>query len=764
MQESTKRILSFFIIMLSFVACEKEEATINIADTTCQYSSANPSLGSICLSIDKQYLSDKSITISLHTMQDYFINNAKQFRNDYLLRKLEFDRYKIKVQVFSKDSDILLLDREFVQDISAYEPDAKLTISTHPLASGIVSLLDTMGKEVILIREMVLTPDNQKMIIRPPFGAIEIYNRQNGELLSTFTHQYPEELFAGNDVVMIATGATVTAYDIHTQEQLYTFTEERPIGSNGHPTGSNGRTPATFSKDSTFFARSSRNNTSGSVRDTRTGKVILNFSHDNYHAISTPSLISNNNTLVIAGYQNSEVIIYNLKDQSRIFLYTNHANLRYIFLSADEQELFTVGSDGEIKTWDMQTLKKTQTTQTNLHWTRIEATPDGRYLIGSKGQMIDVWDMQTQSLAHTMHAPAHFLINKDGKSLTTIASTKDESRVNLRDIETGAWLTVDQNKPSYWTNEIHLSSDEQFLYFSGVYDLQLHKLNLATEAIDRSLLVSTTKSVVKFQELSEGRFVGMNFAGACFIGDFNTATFEEFLECGAWNLEIMPDKQSIIFAILSNVEQLNFQTKKFTKLIDTDFDIHELLLVSEDTLLLAVQEPSDSYRTMHTLKLWDINKGELIDTFPGVHQAILTMFLSDNKQYLITVHRTTLTIWDYQKKQIIHSLTDLAGSYPVKILGDNATAMVIASTGELYIVDLQTGSLIQIINSPSHKTFSATVAEKNGLFYTAAGGIIKVWGNAHSQPTNPSTSSGAKKLFEWGVSQKQTANYTQLTP
>ncbi|QLE57665.1 WD40 repeat domain-containing protein [Nostoc sp. TCL26-01] len=135
--------------------------------------------------------------------------------------------------------------------------------------------------------------------------------------------------------------------------------------------------------------------------------------------------------------------------------------------------------------------------------------------------------------------------------------------------------------------------------------------------------------------------------------------------------------------------------------------------------------------TDKTIKVWNLDTGEVISTLRGHRDVVRAMALSHDGQTLISGSGDkTIKIWDFQTLKLKRTLSHHASPvWSVAISPDGQTLVSGHEDGTINIWNFPTGQLLRTIKGHEGRVFSVAMSPDGETF--ATGGIdktIKIWG------------------------------------
>lgn len=374
-----------------------------------------------------------------------------------------------------------------------------------------------------------------------------------------------------------------------------------------------------------------------------------------------------------------------------------------IAFSPDGQRLASGSEDQTIRLWDLNSGKTTMILQGHRDWIRSVAfSPDGQWLAsGSLDQTARLWDVETGELLKTLKGhtkPLTSVAFHPGGQLLATGSL--DQTVGLWDIASGTLLnTLQGHTEGIWS--IAFSLDQQWLASSGrdqtvrFWDvttgqtlkiLQGHTKTVTSVAIapNKNLIASGSyDQTVRLWDIATGQMV------RTLQGYTNSVQAVAYMPA-RW--DVQPSQAQI-----------------------------ERTPV-EDELPEAASPILASGHQDHTVKLWDVTRGEVWRTLEGHTNRVRSLaFSPDGKTLASGSHDRTVKLWNVETGKALitlHGHTDRVRSVAFSPNGKWLASCSEDETGRLWQVE--TGQLLNILQGHTKPLTAVTFDHSGQLLATGS--------------------------------------------
>lgn len=457
------------------------------------------------------------------------------------------------------------------------------------------------------------------------------------------------------------------------------------------------------------------------LTDFSTG-VVMTYTPDKNFLLAVGNTEHKKSEMVIWETQNYEVV-------KEIYLETNFDAAA---ISPDQKILAT--GDAPLQFWEIETGKPLSN---NTEWVgefqSMEFSPDGRKLVtGSRWDRVDVWDVSTVELLHSMvHGDEVTSVSYSPDGLTIVSGSED-GEVRVWDADTGELRNTISGYNPKEKYSVSFSPDGNTLTCGeedGIqwWDLQSgenvrntyverNQVYSLTFSVDGSMLVSRNSSnKIRIWDVETGRFLGS------FRGDGIHFTS---------------------FAISPNGRMLATATRE-NKVCIWEICKDELNLIGD--CMLTLSEHTDEVNTVafspdgkslasgsndRTIKIWDVDSSTLQNTLTGHEDSVsVVMYLSDGSTLVSGSKDGTIHLWDVDTGELLTLISD-AGAVSCIACSPNCKLLAHISTNEkvIHLWNVQSGERVQTfeghtqdVNEVAFSPDSKTVAT------VSSDGTVLLW-------------------------------------
>ena len=564
----------------------------------------------------------------------------------------------------------------------AISSDEKTLVSGGSDGSIIVWSLET-GKYKIKnsqahsssVNGLAISPDGETFVSGSADGTVKIWD-------SSLSHQTTLKGHSGsiNAMVLSPDGQTIISSSDHTIK-LWSFeTQELKnvlIGHSGSvntlATSSDGQMLVSGSKDSTIKVWSLE---TGELRDTLTehsGSVNqLAISSDGEHLVSASSddtfklwdlktgelldsvgdsgIISlvfapNGKSLALGTSQGLvKVGLPYLQDQRMANgplhyinkLENNKLSVKALALRVDRNLLISSSSDQKIRLWNLDTgklEKRKRFPLASYGASLLAISPDGRTLVtGNQNGLIRTWNLETGEEVKKIHTGYGgrlnvMVLSPDGQ---TLIAAGQKAPIKVWDLKTGK---LKRTFNSGDVSSLVISPDGQTLVSDDGLTIRIWKLDTGElqdtiNIITRNFTDSPTTGTYVFGETNIPVFGDSELSFSERNALFMRARRGEL----ALAIAISPDGQTLVSGGIFNALQVwNLKTGQLHRLIRPSGDTNAIVISPDGKLLVSASSDNSG----HTIKVWELSTGDLLNTLKGHTSPINTLVISSDGETLI---------------------------------------------------------------------------------------------------------------------------------
>ncbi|WP_339731219.1 SUMF1/EgtB/PvdO family nonheme iron enzyme [uncultured Gimesia sp.] len=375
------------------------------------------------------------------------------------------------------------------------------------------------------------------------------------------------------------------------------------------------------------------------VWDLKTGRPILNLECKKLESLACLA-VSPNRTQLIAGMYPQTLMVYDMATGKQIRKFKGHADrINSITFLPDGNHFVSSSLDTTLKLWNLEKsnpvpFPEFHSSQVN----RVAISPNGKQaLSGSSNDLIKVWDLQSGKLQRKIEETFHhnnwisylpderFAISGSGSlfmgwDLTTGTMTQkfdtEQPFSNLTVSPDGSrGITETKDKRTNW----HKIYVWDLTNRKRLHLLEGHEKRITCMAVsaDGSQLFSGSDNELKVWDLDRGRLLH---------------TYQDqigAIRCLALSLDGKYALTSAYGDKQCAIQVWNLKNQKRVHLLKGHTHGIQCLAVSPDGTLVA------SYAPDHTIRLWDLIKGELLATYHIDDTATDLAIGPDNRTVLV---------------------------------------------------------------------------------------------------------------------------------
>jgi WD40 repeat protein len=398
--------------------------------------------------------------------------------------------------------------------------------------------------------------------------------------------------------------------------------------------------------------------------------------------------------------------------------------------SPDGQTLASGGWDRTIKLWNVKTGNLLQTLEghSDSVWS-VAYSPDGQTLASASGdKTIKLWNVNKGNLLQTLTGHSEWVssvaYSPDGQ---TLASASSDNTIKLWDIKTGNLLQNVTNRSFIMSfSTLAYSPDGQTLA-SGSWDKTI-KIWQVVASINKAPVQQNPFKNTKLIKLLIAAILGLigtQIYGYALYGVFpinpisiianlsSGISLEKTLEGhsnSVYSLAYSPDGQTLASGSGDKTIKLwDVNTGNLLQTLEDHSELVNSVAYSPDGQTLA------SSSIDNTIKLWDVKTGNLLQTLEGHSYWVNSVAYSPDSQTLATgSYYDTIKLWNVKTGKLLQTLTAHSSWVTsVAYSPDGQTLTSGSSDGTIKLWNVKTGKLLQTLTGHSN--------EVNSLAYSPDG-------------------------------------------
>ena len=468
--------------------------------------------------------------------------------------------------------------------------------------------------------------------------------------------------------------------------------------------------------------------------------------------------------------------------------------VQFLAFSPDGEILASGSNDQTIRLWNVHTGQCLKTLRSHTSWVQSLAfSPDGEILAsGSHDQTVKLWNVQTGECLQTLsgHSNRVFFTTFSPKGQTLVTGSEDQT-VRVWDVHTGSCLRV-LEIPINWVLSIALSPDGQTLatgsgrktvkfwdLASGeciktLPDYNTHVWAVAFTPDGKRLVTGSEDTTVKIWDVETGKCLQtLHEQSNSPKGDHNASRI--------WLVAINPDGESLLSISENQIIKLwDVYTGQCLRTVDGYSNWLLSIAFSPDGQILASSSEDQRVRLWDidtgqclqtlsghtnlvssvafapkhlnsdteeigksqnhqilasssddtTIKLWDTNTGECLQTLWGHDSWVYSVNFSPDGQILASGSRDrTIKLWDWHTGECLHTLQGHVQQ--VKTISFSPCGRRLASGSNdntLKLWDTNTGTCLQTLEGHSDWVLSVVFSPGADILASASGDqTIKLW-------------------------------------
>ena len=518
---------------------------------------------------------------------------------------------------------------------------------------------------------LVLTHDDKVLAPDAYYKTIKIWDLKTGELLKTLEGLTStiESIAITPDGTKVVSGSddkTIKIWDIETGELLKTL--------EGHTSTIES---IAITPDGTKVVSGSDDKTI-KIWDIETGKMIKSFY--GHSAPIRTLVITPDNTKIVSGYYDHTIKIWEIEDIEDIEYFPNSDShideITSLVITSDGTKIVSGSRDKTIRIWNVNTgelLHILKGHENDIEC--IAVTPDNTKVVsGSRDKTIRIWNINTGELLHILKGHTYrvtsIAVTSDG---TKIISGSDNGIIKVWNLFTGGLIHTLKNHYRE-INRWNLVLKRRFItYIDPDCDNKYITSNIIRITPDNTKILSLwAEDYIHVWDLTTGKLIDR------ILGEpkFNT------------NILIAMDNYR---AITLYADYLSNDYKFHVWNLDR-FELINRLKGGHKGHVTSIAVTSDNTKLIsgsldETIKVWDLNTGNLIDTYEFYTPIASITRTFDNSKIVYASSSFTINVYDMTNK--LHLMRCKFDSFYKINLSNNSKIITIGSgNGNMYGLEI----------------------------------------------------------------------------
>ena len=457
--------------------------------------------------------------------------------------------------------------------------------------------------------------------------------------------------------------------------------------------------------------------------------------------------LSPDGTMVVSASDDRLAIIWSTSDEKKESIPLKGHNGRVLFaqFSPDGKKIVSTSNDGTAKVWDTNGKHLVDLKGHTSYFKYARFSPDGKKIVtGSYDKTAKIWDAERGDLIATLKGHAGIVnsaqFSPDSKKVVTASS---DNTVKIWQVSTESLLKTLAGKAGH----IKIVNSAQFSPVNA--DDSIGGKYIVTASDDNTAIIWDAEKAIPINTLKGHK---AQVFTACFSPDGKKiVTASRDFSAIVWNAE-----KGISIDTLKEAGYKSYLTSAQFSPASIDDPTGGKYIVA-------------AYDDDHYVKIWDAEKGTLIDTLKG-HLGILTsaQFSPDGKKIVTASYDKTAKIWDAKAGTLITTLIGHRGVVNSAQYNPNGKTIVTTSYDNTAKVwDAASGNCLYtffaldstdylVIDKDGH--YDGTDAAKGLLYFTRGTEIISLaqvkdplWMPGLAERLNKGDTIEAKSLEELNI-------------
>lgn len=487
-----------------------------------------------------------------------------------------------------------------------------------------------------------------------------------------------------------------------------------------------------FSPNGQLIASSSRDQTV-KLWDVSTGQCRLTL-HSPHGTIK--NIAFNQNSQKLFGCLEKQIICWDVQTGRCSILVTHTSRITAMAVSGDSNILSFGCVEGTINVWDTNscTLMESLTTNSGIILS-VVVTDEEKILASSlTNKTLKIWNVDTRCCSEDLSAQSYkFSLIAISRNGLTLATGSGEKIIKIWDIHSNKYLQSLEGHLSE-INTIAFSSNSQIMATGSVdrtvklWDITTGKclktLQGRTDFVhsvefgdDGKIIASGSQHEIRLWDVSSGQCIT------------NISEYKDWL----YSLALSPDGQLLACANLGNDNHIIrlWQVQYLHR--GNGFHTPEKILQGHTDNIWSIAFSPDgkiivSGSSDRTVKIWDSQTGQCLNTLLGHTRPVLSVAFSPNGQIIASCGgHSIIKLWDVTTGECIQTIQEVA-SYILKFSPHNYILASGNTSGVIKLWDVRDGQLITTLGRYGNPIISLAFSP-DGQILAGGGfdGTVTLW-------------------------------------